>query len=432
MHKSKAELMNKETVYKNLLSYKIPEDDLKIIAEVFIYIQSNNINLLLSDLIKIYLKKINILRFFELIKQSVIQSVTIPFDALIASPLNKDDLLNLLEGIIQAKIENFHSTFSELEEYGKMKISLPIIIKTASQVKKLEPDFELSDFKNSTVFLYKPEIYINSLLKIKLLHPEISLKEIVISKYSSKDIEELIELHASSKSFKNKMEIHELTALKKRGLKICQIVSAVALSEKYNTGLSTEQIIELESQEISVVQIIKSSKEPESIVLYPITALVKAGYEIIFKIELKITAVVENFSKIPSKQDLIDSTIQKFIQIISNYSDFISVQTDKILIENKITEVPAQKKSSYKIVSFGIKDLIMGRNLKAEQLKSEQEILKQEAALDEAKLRALKAKSELAEYLKNLQNISDYVHSQAKSSENIKHENSSHVSEKNH
>ena len=53
--------MNKETVYKDLLSYKIPEDDLKIIAEVFIYLQNHDINLLLTDLIKIYLNKSKII-----------------------------------------------------------------------------------------------------------------------------------------------------------------------------------------------------------------------------------------------------------------------------------------------------------------------------------------------------------------------------------
>jgi uncharacterized protein YqfA (UPF0365 family) len=396
--------MNKETVYKDLLSYKIPDDDLKTIAEVFIFVQNQGNNLLLSDLIKIYFKKINITRFFNLIKNAAQNSVQIPFDLLITSSLNKDDLLNLTEGFIFAKTADFESTFSELEEYGKMKISLSLLIKAASQLKNAESDIELSDFRNSTVFLYKPELYIKILLKIKKLQPLVSLKEIIALKYSVGEIEEIIDLSRRTQNLKNKLEIHELISMKKRGIKIREIVAALDLSEKLQSNLTVGQIIAFEASGFSPLQLLKSTFEPENIELNPLTAVVKAGYEIIFKIELKITTNLNNFPYGLNRRQVIDSASFQLFKIITDYKDYIEIKTDKNLIEKKILNELTLNESSYKIVSFTIKDLIIGRNLKAEQLKTEQEILEREAAVAEARLRTEKAKAELAELLRQYKN----------------------------
>jgi uncharacterized protein YqfA (UPF0365 family) len=407
-------MTNKENVYNELLSYKIPEEDKKIIADIFIFLHKNDAQILLSELIRLYLKKIDIKRFFELCKRAVETKIKLPFIKLIDSTLNKDDLLNLTEGYICAQNENFDTDFSELEQYGKVKISLPVLIKAASQLRKEEETIELSDFKNNTAFLYKPELYIKELLRLKKSQEQVSLKQIISSKFTIPEIEEMMELSTRTKTFKNHISVHELVGLKKRGIRIKEIVNALNQAEKLQYDLSLADLTELEARGMSPGQLIEATTKPETTELKNLKVTLNAGFEVLVKAEIKTLINPDFIKKTISKERFAEESLITTQKIFSEYQDLVEAKIKRFEIESKIAEKLTENVPSHKIISFNIKDMILHQNIKAEQLKYEQEINEREAAVAEALIRKIKAEKELEELLK-IYNIDQNMHSEKNS-----------------
>jgi len=70
--------MSKKNEYDELINYKVQEEDVKKIADIFIFLQKKDKNVQLEHLIYLYKKKIDIDKLISLIKKADEKNIVFP------------------------------------------------------------------------------------------------------------------------------------------------------------------------------------------------------------------------------------------------------------------------------------------------------------------------------------------------------------------
>ena len=415
--------MNKKTVYDELFGYKIPEDDVIKISNTFIFCQEKSNNILLIDLIHLFHKKIDFEQFERLIHKAHDNKVVIPIDLLIKSSLYKNDLINLFQGWIYALSNQLQPEFSELEYFAIHKTNISYLIDSVISLNKYDNTVSLVDFKNCTFAQLKPKEYSKALINIYLSDEKISIKQLISFKYTLEQLINFYQLFLKIKNKDVKLTISDLINFSKQGLNAQNIVTGILLSISKKINLSQEEIIAIEELKEIPADVIKLSYTPVNEELKQITAVVEKGYEVIFKVELKTTINLSKFFTGYKKNELFRKINNIFISEIFQYKDFVTVKSQSFEISQKVLEKLQNENSIYNILSITILDIIIGKNLIAEQLKVDQEIFEREAFIAEAKVRIVKANLEMEKFVSKTTNkVKDNIHGNV-------NENTSHKTE---
>ena len=391
--------MIKKTVYDELLSYKIPEDDVKKITDSFIFSQKSKFNILLEDIIFFYKKKVDIERFTKVMQKALDENIEIPFAYLKESKLIRNDFINLFEGWFYAKKKKLKVSIEELEVFAKTKINIIKLVDALLNLRKYDEDVSLSDFLNCSIFYHKTNSLVDVLIELKNIEPEISFKEIICLNYAPYEIKSLINIYKKINSFNKDISIKLLFALKKNGQNVNNIFEAAVYAQENELSVDLDHIINIDRRGLNVKEIISCIVKPKTTELKPVSAILKKGLEILLKIKVKTIVELKKLSYGIDEEFLFSKINELYKAEVHKFNDFREVSGNVQKISNFVYDKLKKYKTAYKILSVSIEDIAVGKNIKLEEelqiMTIERKIAEEKALLTEAMLRSERARKEL-------------------------------------
>ncbi len=391
--------MIKKTVYDELLSYKIPEDDVKKIADSFIFAQKSKFNISLEDIIFFYKKKVDIERFNDIMQNAGIAKIEIPFSDFKKSKLIRNDFINLFDGWFYAEKNKLKVSIGELEIFAKTKINLIKLIDALLKLRKYDKDISLKDFLNCNIFYHKTGSLVDVLIELKNIDPEISFKEIISLNYAPYEIKSLINIYKKFVEFKKNLTIKSLFLLKKNGQNVNNIFEAAIYAQENELTLNLDHLINIDKKGFDVKEIISYVVKPKTSELKPVSAILKNGLEILLKIKVKTIVELKRLNEGIDEEFLFSKVNELYKAEVHKFGDFREVSGNVQQISNCVYDNLKNYKTAYKILSISIEDIAIGKNVKLEEelqiMKIERKIAEEKALLTEAVLRTERAIREL-------------------------------------
>ncbi len=354
-------------IYDELLSYKIKEGDLKLITDLFILLQKNKKGISLKDLLFFYNKKINFANFKKIIEASIKNKIDIPFETLKKVNLSGNDFLNFIEGVINAKKEEFKIEVTEIEYFAKMKINIPEVIKSLKLIKKYEPDIKLSDFITCKNCLNDSKNTVNEFIKLKENDKNITLKSIISIDFRKNEISKIIQLYKQLKPNFRKITLKEIIEIKSEGINTINLLQGMVLAQKNNKEIpATETLVDI-AKLYDFNKVIEDSITPEIKILKPVNVILSSGVVLLLKLKYMLFAQPENYVKGIKKTSIIEIIKKQLKEAAKQYAtakDFMINASEICLkIENHING----QKPAYTIHNLDIQDFIIERDIVKEQ-----------------------------------------------------------------
>lgn len=381
-------MSKKRNEYDELLSYKVPDEDIKKIADTFIFLQNDNSNIQLHELFSFYKKKIDIDKFSLILRNAKEFNIILPFEEFVKTQLVKLDFVNFVEGYLWAKRHEIDTKISDLENFAYLKINLKGLIESIVKLRKYEPELGLSDFKKCDFCLYKPSELVDTLIKLKELDDKISIKKIISLQYTKSEINKILDLYKITQRLNHPITIHELFRLSDEGNKIETIVKALQTAKKAKIDIEIGKIIALDTAGENVDNIIVTHLKGEHFFLRPVHTNVKDGFEIIVKSKVSIRPNIFDFFAGINKDSLISKIEESIITRISHYHNLSELTESLGEVSREVMSDALKIKSSYIVDNISIVDVITGRNLKFEM---EIELLKAEKQAAELRAKIMEA-----------------------------------------
>jgi len=392
--------MKPKTVFDELLSYKIPQDELKLVADAFISLQEAGVPVPLEDLIQMYRKRANIKEFAELSALAAKENLILPVSDFREAKLSRDEYTNLLRGWIHAQKIKIETSFDDLAKLAKTKLDLVLIINSLAELKELEPSISFAEFTACKYCLFKTEKLIKAYQKLKKTDKGIDLRYIFNANLDPSVITGIIDIHEKLKSYNSKIELKSLFTLKLSGVDVDKLSSAVLKAKEYGLEVNWDTALRIEKKTKNIAHVIDAALSPETLTYKPVYTVLKNGTELILKIKIRREPCIEDYLNGIYGNLLVSKLKDVVKEVIAEYDSVQEIFLNSSNITEHILKNMEKVTTSYKITDFVIDDIEVGHNLKNEEilreLRDKRLFIEEQAKLLEAELRLIHAKEALA------------------------------------
>ncbi|MEA2041010.1 MAG: hypothetical protein U9N85_00470 [Bacteroidota bacterium] len=359
--------MNKKTVYDELLNYKVKPDDSKLITELFIKAQKNEMNISLKELMMFYGKKINFRKFKKLIEFAIENSVELPINELTEISLTGDDFLNLLSGMINARSEKLEIKTADFVHFAKAKINISELLTALKIINEYDETIVLNDFVNCTNCLYQTSEFVKQLVRLKKTDPNISLKSVIELRFEKNEVSNILKKYSTLTNYSQSFSLSDIIELKTYRIDTIDFIDGLLDAEKQNIAPNKKLLTDLAVKNHGLKHVIAMSYTPEKIEVKPVKIILKSSLELYLKITFNLFTKVETFMTGFGKEETINRlkrTIASHSNKYSSAKDFLSHAEELTTnAENEINKL----NSAYRISQLLIRDFVIGRDINTEQ-----------------------------------------------------------------
>jgi len=393
--------MKQKNVYDELLSYKIPQDEVKTVAEAFIRIQDAGISMLLTDIISMHHKKADITAFAELAAESFSNGAEFPAEEFKRAKISRDEYINLLKGWIHAKKIELTATFDDLARLAKNKIDIVFLIDKYLEFRDIDSSISFSEFVLCKFCLFKTERLVSAFRKLRNTDDTLKLKPIFSLNYDPQILFSLMDLHEKAISIEKQLKIQQLFDLKIKGTDVDKLVKAVLRAKEFGVDVEWDTAVKIEQKTRNIDSVIEAELSPKAEIIKPVQTILKGGLELILKLKIRRKPNIANYLT-GIYGDLLRAKIKDILkEEVAQYESVQDVYAHSTAIAEHVLERLNKLNSSYFITDFVIEDVEIGKNVKAEEelreLHDLRLIQEEKAALIEAQIRVSNAEKKLKE-----------------------------------
>lgn len=396
--------MKQKNVYEELLSYKIPQDEVKIVADAFIRIQDAGIPMLLTDLISMHHKKADIKTFAELAAESFADGTAFPVTEFKRAKISRDEYINLLKGWIHAKKIGIDATFDDLARLAKTKTDIVFLLDKYLEFRDIEDKISFAEFVACKFCLFKTERLVAVFGKLKQTDATLALKPIFSLNYDPQILFNIIDLYAKAQLFEKNLTIQQLFNLKIKGTDIDKLVKSLQRAKEFGVMIEWGTALKIEQKTRNIDSVVEAELTPKAEIIKPVQTILKGGLELILKLKILRKPNFENYLA-GIYGDLLRAKIKDILkEEVAQYESVQDVYAHSTAIAEHVLERLGKLNSSYFITDFVIEDIEIGKNVKAEEalreLRDRRLIEEEKAALIEAQIRVAAGEKKLKDVTK--------------------------------